>query len=195
MSDFTQPSSSGIPIPNLAIPDDAVPDDAFGSTSLILCPGHRRRLESLAEMSYPFEACGVLAGRFEDNEVRVRKVWSARNVGRRVRDRFRLDPEDFLAADRRAREFGQEIVGIWHSHPNRPPVPSQLDLDEAWDGYSYLILGVDPRGDVDFRSWRRETRRDGSKVMLEETVVWQDDDPLAALLGTATLENPFGGGS
>ena len=180
MTDSTHPSSSILLPPSFSLDDTAAPDDtaALGDsgagTRLLLCPALRRKLESLAEMSYPFESCGVLAGGLEDGDVRVRKVWLARNIGRRVRDRFRLDPEDFLAADRRARESGSEIVGIWHSHPNRPPVPSRLDLDEAWDGYSYLILGIDPWGRVDFRSWRCDTRRESSgavrQVMLEEPV-------------------------
>ncbi|MDA8017268.1 MAG: M67 family metallopeptidase [Thermoanaerobaculia bacterium] len=189
MTDFTQPSSSSILRPDFSAEDSSITTGTGSGTRLVLCPAHRRKLESLAEMSYPFEACGVLAGRLENGEVRVRKVWSARNVGRRVHDRFRLDPEDFLAADRLARERGMEILGIWHSHPNRPAVPSRVDLEEAWDGYSYLILGIDPWGQVDFRSWRRDALRDPSggaaSVMDEEPVVFEDDDPLAAALEKA----------
>ena len=178
MTDFSQPSSSSFPLPSFSLEDATAAFATGANTSLVLCPGHRRKLQSLAEMSYPFESCGVLAGRLDGAEVTVRKIWLARNVGRRVRDRFRLDPEDFLAADRQARNHGLEIVGIWHSHPNRPAVPSRRDLDEAWDGYSYLILGIDPFGDVDFRSWRRDTRRSSAggvrRVMLEETVVFEE---------------------
>lgn len=178
MTDFTQPSSSSIPLPNFSLGDATAAFATGARTSLVLCPGHQRKLQSLAEMSYPFEACGVLAGGLDGAEVKVRNLWLARNVGRRVHDRFRLDPEDFLAADRQARDHGLEIVGIWHSHPNRPAVPSRRDLDEAWDGYSYLILGIDPRGQVDYRSWRRDTRNSPAggvrRVMLEEPVLFEN---------------------
>jgi proteasome lid subunit RPN8/RPN11 len=177
MNDFTQPSSSSIPLPNFAGTTASRAAKAVG-TRLVLCPGHRSRLEHLAEISYPFEACGVLAGALQPkdldpDDVIVQAVWSARNVGSRVRDRFRLDPEDFLAADRQARARGMQIVGIWHSHPNKPPVPSPLDLAEAWEAYSYLILGIDPRGRVDFRSWRRGAGAD--RAMHEETIVWRPE--------------------
>lgn len=176
MNDFRQPSSSSIPIPVL-LPTDLEPTperpSSPAASELVLCPAHRRKLESLAEMSYPFEACGVLAGTVDDGAdgtavVRVRAVWSARNVGRRSHDRYRLDPEHFLAAERVARDRGLDVVGIWHSHPNRKPLPSGRDLDEAWDGISYVILGVDPCGRVELRSWRKGA---GGRTMVEETVI------------------------
>lgn len=133
-------------------------------TRLVLPDDLRRRLAVLCEISFPYSLCGLLVGRQDGTEVRVESIVQARNVSRRRGHHYLLDPEDLLAAERAAEAAGSEIVGIWHSHPNRTPVPSPFDLREAWTGYSYLIVGVPPKGDPSFRSWRL----DGERFVAEE---------------------------
>lgn len=104
---------------------------------------------------YPNEACGVLIGRNGGGITQVHHVTEARNLNvDSPHNRYRLDPEAFLRADRWATEHGLEIVGIWHSHPNAAPVPSETDLEAAWPGYSYLIISVNERRAIAVRSWR-----------------------------------------
>ncbi len=70
------------------------------------------------------------------------------------RRRYWVDPKDLLTAQGQARDRGWVIVGIYHSHPDHPAVPSECDRTLAWNGYSYPILSVrQGRGD-DFQSWR-----------------------------------------
>lgn len=124
---------------------------------LRLLPEQLAQLRFLAEMSYPFEACGLLVGTLgAGGRNRVRQVFQTRNVCEfgKARRRYVMDPGDFLAADRVAREQEQEIIGIWHSHPNCPAEPSAADLESAWSGYSYVIVSVDALGDTVVRSWR-----------------------------------------
>jgi proteasome lid subunit RPN8/RPN11 len=45
--------------------------------------------------------------------------------------RFELDPVAWVAAEALARERGQELIGIWHSHPDGPPRPSVADARGA----------------------------------------------------------------
>lgn len=124
-----------------------------------------------ARRAWPQEACGLLlgspleaaggAGRADSACVGSRVVLAlpTRNATREVaRDRYEVHPEDFLAADDRARELGLEVVGVWHSHPESGPIPSKTDFERSWPGWSYLICGW-PTGDPDstpqLRSWRR----------------------------------------
>jgi proteasome lid subunit RPN8/RPN11 len=65
-----------------------------------------------------------------------------------------LAPQDFIAADTEAQKAGLEIVGVWHSHPDHPARPSEVDRKSAWEGWSYLILAVKHDGIHDLRSWR-----------------------------------------
>ena len=124
-------------------------------TTLRLPVELRRQLEWVVDASYPFEACGVMIGHADREKIFVEDVFHARNLSaERARDRFLLDPEDHLAADRVARRRGLDVVGFWHSHPDHPAKPSATDLDSAWEDHSYLIVSAAAAGTGDFRSWR-----------------------------------------
>jgi proteasome lid subunit RPN8/RPN11 len=115
----------------------------------------RSRLEAWAREGYPEESCGLLLGRHDGELVRVERVTRARNLNTaRARDRYELDPRDWLATDERARAAGLEIVGVWHTHPDHPARPSETDRAQAWEAWSYLILSVGRGGVADLRSWR-----------------------------------------
>lgn len=57
-------------------------------------------------------------------------------------NRFWIDPQALLTAQRYGRDRGWIILGVYHSHPDHPAVPSERDRQLAWSGYSYPILAV-----------------------------------------------------
>ena len=127
----------------------------------------RARLDSLARSGYPHEVCGLLVGRRAGDDIIVHRAEPAANLEtERADDRYRLDPDAFLAIDRAARREGLDIVGIWHTHPDHPPRPSVTDLELAWPGYVYLILAVANGTAVEPRAW---TLKDGG--FIEQTIV------------------------
>ncbi|WP_333840911.1 M67 family metallopeptidase [Pelomicrobium sp.] len=134
--------------------------------TLHLPPAEQARLRAWAEKGYPQETCGVLIGRSRDGVTEVVEVFPARNLNQeRARDRYFLDPQDYLKADESARARGLSIVGVWHSHPDHPARPSATDRAHAWEGWSYVIASVGPEGLTELRSWRL---KDG---VFEEEVV------------------------
>ena len=107
----------------------------------------RGQLEAWSRAEYPREACGVLVGTREGELVRVCQVIRGRNLEElRPGERFELDPASIVRADRDARARGREVVGIWHSHPDRPAVPSAEDRSGVWAGWSQVIVGVNGDG-------------------------------------------------
>ena len=112
-------------------------------------------LAACARQGYPHETCGLLLGVRRGDEHVVSQLHRARNLNvERAEDRYELDPDDFLAADREARAEGLDIVGIWHSHPDHPARPSATDRDAAWPEWSYIIVSVGREGVGEIRSWR-----------------------------------------
>jgi proteasome lid subunit RPN8/RPN11 len=99
------------------------------------------RLEGWSRLGLPRESCGLLIGRDAGGRTEVERVTWARNLERRE-DRFELDPGGLLAAERAARGAGLGVVGVWHSHPASGARPSAADRDAAYEGWSYLILGL-----------------------------------------------------
>lgn len=123
--------------------------------ALILTALQSEHLLAASSARLPEEACGLLIGRVEGAALRITRVVEARNLASDGGgQRFELHPEDYLAAERAARDEGQEIVGVWHSHPQSRAVPSDLDLEQAWEGWSYLIVGCSASGARELRSWR-----------------------------------------
>ncbi len=91
------------------------------------------------EQSYPYEGCGIMLGR---NDL-VTMIYKGNNIREdRQADRFLLDPSDIMQAEKIAKEKGIDIIGFYHSHPDHPARPSSTDLENAWEGYYYLITTV-----------------------------------------------------
>jgi proteasome lid subunit RPN8/RPN11 len=112
--------------------------------------------------AYPEEGCGVLLGRDTGEGREVVRVASVDNVSAENRGRrYLIAPEQFLAAERSARDAGLDVVGFFHSHPDHPAVPSSFDLEHAWPYYSYLIVSVGRDGVREARAWRLAEDRSG----------------------------------
>ena len=107
-------------------------------------------LRQHAEETYPYECCGVLLGRFDDNGAEpVSKTAShiVRCGNTRAdspHNRYQIDPRELIRIQREGRERGEDIVGFYHSHPDHPAQWSSTDLAEAhWFGCSYVITSVE----------------------------------------------------
>lgn len=101
----------------------------------------------------PDEGCGLLLGQRQGATMNVTEALPARNTLASPQ-RYEIEPEAVLAADRHARATGQELVGAWHSHPDGPPVPSATDRAEAWPDWCYLIVGLADPARAELRAWR-----------------------------------------
>ena len=126
----------------------------------------RAELEYKVVQGYPNETCGLLLGDRIDSGGVIKQIVFARNLNQeRARDRFLLDPKDFLQADQTAHSAGWEVLGIWHSHPDHPAEPSKTDRDNAWPDWSYVIVSVFRHGVQAVRSWRLQ-----NNVFVEEVI-------------------------
>jgi proteasome lid subunit RPN8/RPN11 len=114
---------------------------------LRLAPELRAALERWSRAAYPLEACGVLLGRRAGAELAIEDVTLARNLlaesaPSAATHAFDLHPADLVLAEDRARAAGREVVGIWHSHPDGPAIPSAEDR-RLWNGWFQILVGVD----------------------------------------------------
>lgn len=123
---------------------------------LLLTESAAQAMRAHAEETYPYECCGLLVGELDaDGTRRIRTAYRARNLNtERARDRFQLDPQDWLRIDQEAAAAGLAILGCYHSHPDHPPRPSRTDAEHAFPEFSYVILSVRQGRLAGFRSWR-----------------------------------------
>lgn len=125
--------------------------------TLVLGEIHRNQIHSHLERAYPDEGCGVLVGRLGPEARRVARIEPVDNraSGDRAR-RYTIDPEAFLAIEKRARLEGLEVLGFYHSHPDHSAEPSTTDRAEAFPHYDYVIAAVRSGRVEDMRVWRFE---------------------------------------
>jgi proteasome lid subunit RPN8/RPN11 len=108
-----------------------------------------------ALQAFPDECCGFMFG-YEDaggNRV-VTKALPINNsaVENRVR-RFVISPKDYLKGEQFATDNDLLLLGIYHSHPNHPAIPSEHDRVAAQPWFSYVIISVIEGGVKNVRSW------------------------------------------
>jgi proteasome lid subunit RPN8/RPN11 len=116
------------------------------------------------ENAYPEEGAGFLIGK--DGEVMsVVPLVNAREEAAR-HNRFLFTPEDYLHAELKADNLGLSLIGVFHSHPDCPNIPSDYDREWAQPFFSYIITRVDQGKAVNSRSWR--LLEDRSKYEEEE---------------------------
>jgi proteasome lid subunit RPN8/RPN11 len=123
-----------------------------------------------AESTYPDECVGLLLGRIEGTHKLVLETHPVENRwqgqvalaesdnAESRRDRFYLDPRDYLRADRAARERDLDVVGCYHSHPDHPAEPSGRDLVGAQGvgggpAFAFVIQQVTRGQAADLASW------------------------------------------
>jgi proteasome lid subunit RPN8/RPN11 len=123
--------------------------------TIMIDPGARKEMINDALKSFPDECCGFFFGR-EDEDSRlvtdILIVDNAKNGDKRRR--FEISPLDYIKAELFADGQHLQLLGVYHSHPNHPAVPSEHDRVAAQPYFSYIIISVIENQFHDIRSWR-----------------------------------------
>jgi len=131
---------------------------------LVISDELQKQINAHVESAYPEEGAGFLLG--VEGEVRqIVALPNAREDEAR-HNRFLITPEEYLKAELTADRLGLSLIGVFHSHPDCPNVPSEYDREWAQPFFSYIITRVDQGRVVDHRSWRLV--EDRSKYEEEE---------------------------
>ncbi|MGB0166769.1 MAG: Mov34/MPN/PAD-1 family protein [Luteibaculum sp.] len=106
------------------------------------------------ESSYPNEGVGFMYG-LDGEEREIIDVLPVLNSKEGdQRRRFEVSPKDYLEAERYADQLGLQLLGVYHSHPNHPAIPSEHDLKSAVPFFSYVIQSVQNGKAVYLTSWK-----------------------------------------
>lgn len=96
-----------------------------------------------AESAFPKECCGILLGTDVGGVREATIAVACRNAYEgEQKDRFQLDPREQIAADRKARDLGIDVLGFFHSHPDCDAYFSVTDLKNSWPWYSNVVMSV-----------------------------------------------------
>ncbi|MEW5829696.1 MAG: M67 family metallopeptidase [Chloroflexota bacterium] len=81
----------------------------------------------------PLEACGILAGTGDRAQMTILVANAAQSPAR-----FRMEAREQWLAFVAMEDAGLEMLSVFHSHPNGPPIPSPTDVAEA----AYPVVNI-----------------------------------------------------
>ncbi|HTH71183.1 MAG TPA: M67 family metallopeptidase [Candidatus Saccharimonadales bacterium] len=99
----------------------------------------RHDIVAHARAEAPKEACGLVAGR----DARPTRVIRCANAHPSAVTRYTIDPREQLRAFRDMEANGEELFGIYHSHPATQAYPSPTDRAEShYPEAIYLLVSL-----------------------------------------------------
>lgn len=127
----------------------------FFSLPLILSETLHLQMINHAQDTFPNECVGFFYGKDEPQARILSHVKSIKNAkSGDQRRRFEVSPRDYMQAELFAENNQLSLIGIYHSHPNHPGIPSIYDLAKAVPYFSYIILSIQDGKWSHTRSWR-----------------------------------------
>ena len=111
---------------------------------LLTKEAYNKMLEAMRE-AYPAEACGLLAGKPLNNL--IDEIFISDNDARQDQNTFYyIDPQNLYRLEREADSRGKGVIGIFHSHPDKPAVLSEEDESRMIPELLYIIGSVTKDG-------------------------------------------------
>ena len=107
---------------------------------ITLTKAQLERIFAHASEAEPAECCGLIGG----ENGHASSTYALHNVAQNSHLSYEAAPEDLFAAQRLMRERGEELLGIYHSHPRAAePTPSETDVRLAYYPQAiYFIIGL-----------------------------------------------------
>jgi proteasome lid subunit RPN8/RPN11 len=107
--------------------------------SITLTKQQLQQMITHVDAQAPLEACGLLAGL----DSKVESVIEVANQAQSA-VQFVMEPIGQLKAFEWMESNGMELIGIFHSHPAGPEIPSPTDIKEAaYDVVNVILARVD----------------------------------------------------
>lgn len=100
---------------------------------------------------YPKEACGYLAADAGGTVVTIYPMTNVEDspIG------YAMDPREQLQAEKRMRQRGERLVGIYHSHTASAASPSSVDVSLAISpDVSYVVVSLQDHAQPVVKSYR-----------------------------------------
>jgi proteasome lid subunit RPN8/RPN11 len=133
-----------------------------------LLTSHRDQLLAHASETDPDECCGLIGG----SDEQASNIYSLRNIASNPNVAYEAAPEDLFAAQRQMRDRGEQLIGIYHSHPrSHEPVPSETDVRLAYYPQAvYFIIGLAGQQPImrAFRISERDQRWEGVEYAIAD---------------------------
>ena len=129
-----------------------------------------------ARKDYPNECCGFLLGTETDDQRQFTDYLLVDNSKEGdQRKRFEISGKDYMKAECEAALRGLDLLGIYHSHPDHPAIPSRHDHKQAVPFFSYVILSVRKGQISKYTSWQLNEAGEFEREHIINTQQYQQE--------------------
>ena len=113
------------------------------------------QIHAQGEGAYPEEGAGFLLGTADGGRRQVTAILELANAREDAarHNRYLFTPQDYLRGELEAADLGLDVLGVYHSHPDHPNLPSEFDREWAMPWFSYVITSVQAGHAIESRSW------------------------------------------
>ena len=114
---------------------------------------------------YPYECCGVLIGKRD--EAKIDEIIPAKNNASRIalNGYFEIEPLFLYRVEIEAESKGSEVIGFYHSHPDKKAIPSKEDEKHMIPDNIYIIVSVTDNGINEFKAFCKNNPEEKIQVL------------------------------
>ena len=94
---------------------------------LVISSNQRNLLSEHANKNKPNEACALLFGITEKENLIVKEIFLTKNIDE-SKTHFTMSNDELIRGYKEAEEKKLEVIGIFHSHPDSEAFPSSTDV-------------------------------------------------------------------
>ena len=95
-----------------------------------------------ALLQYPNEACGLLSSKWSDHVVENALCAGNRADKENKGSYYKIDPIELFEMEQDIEKEGYEVIGFFHSHPDKQAVLSEEDYKNMIPGMVYIIASI-----------------------------------------------------
>ena len=123
-----------------------------------------QKIEDDAKKRSPQEACGLVSGLKEGEQIEIKKIYPLENLDQAA-DHFSMDPKEQFAVVKETRQRGEKLLGNYHSHPVTPARPSKEDKRLAYDqDLIYFIISL--QDEASLKAFKIKDHQDVTEIEI-----------------------------
>ncbi len=120
---------------------------------IIISENTKQKIIKHADLSYPNECCGILFGNRKNNDTLILTDVKETENNLDSGKEFEINPLEVYRAEKEYKEKNLELIGFYHSHPDKRAVLSEKDKRNMISGMVYIIVSVNGSGVKEAGIW------------------------------------------
>jgi proteasome lid subunit RPN8/RPN11 len=143
----------------------------WGARMIKVSPKLFNQITAYCAALLPNEACGALLGEVTADSMVIHSMLAVTNIAEQPQKQFVFDPKQLVPLMYRNQTENEQWIGIFHSHPNTDPTPSEYDLHTLWQLPTYWIISLAQHNQPIVKAFKIEENKQKKPVSYTEQAI------------------------